>query len=1091
MSCAGCGFEAPADFAFCPKCGTKLALTCPACGAPTAPDFAFCVRCGGHLGGATAAAAAPQPQKSAPLPLNQAPHAGYADRRPATVLFADLTGFTSLGERLDPEDVRALQNELYEELRSALTQFGGFMEKFVGDAVMAVFGAPVAHEEDPERALRAALEMHRRVAALSARWERRLGRPLTLHVGVNTGRVVAGNIGSTEGAYAVTGDTVNTAARLQSAAGPAETLVSGSTYLLTHHAFAFEQRGSVALKGKAEPIPVYRLIGVEERPRPARGLEAHGLRAPFVGRDDEMKQMLAAFELALRERSQVVSLIGEAGAGKSRLVEEFLERIDARPDAQTLTIRRAVCSSLGEQPYGVIATFIRQGYGVVPADPVKVARRKIEDGLRELGVGAEEAAGVAPMVGYVLGLQSVERMPDIEPDRLNRQILMLVRMVLERRLDQGPLLLIVEDLHWADAASIQGMRLLVEWFADRPLILLFTYRPSFDSRALVVVRATHTALRLLPLSEADIDRMLGELFGTAADTCISTDLHQLVVRRAGGNPFYLEEILRGLIADGVLVDGPDGWRCTAPASLADVPPTIEALLLSRVDRLPAPLRRCLHEAAVLGPVFDPALFRAVASEPIDETIFEGLSQAELIEEVRDASTRGVAPRERPYRFTHALVHEVVYRNLLLSRRTELHGRVGRVLEDLRGTRPDRLEDLEMLGHHFGLSEDRGRGARYLVAAADWARGIYANDDAIRHYEQALRILRDCDVCEADMVEIHERLGDLLAPLGRGSEALEHYDTIRRVAEAAGDHVRQARMYRKIGGLHWDAGERKQGLACFETGLALLEGRVEHIELAYLYQEMGRLAFRSGDNEGAVEWAERALAQAESATVRAGSDAEARRDAADAVAHALNTLGSALARLDRAEEAVQHIERSVAVAQSEGSLQVACRSYANLGVLYSTLNPGRAVETCLTGLETARKIGDLGFQSRLYANLAVAYCALTDRCDVEGLRAAEAAIDLDRRLGQRDHLAVPLIVLGQIHQCHGELGAALRYYHEALIVAEEIGEPQLLFPCYDGIATVQLDRGDRAEAERYLEKAQHVCERAGLDRDSLVVLPFLC
>jgi adenylate cyclase len=1091
MSCTGCGFEAAADFAFCPKCGTRLVPTCPACGAPTAADFAFCARCGGHLG-ETPGADLASGKQAAPQPASQATAPDYADRRPATVLFADLTGFTALSERLDPEDVRMLQSELYEELRAALTRFGGFMEKFVGDAAMAMFGAPVAHEEDPERALRAALDMHARVVALSARWERRLGRPLTLHVGVNTGRVVAGTIGTTEGAYAVTGDTVNTAARLQSAAEPGETLVSRATYLLTHHAFVFEPRGTVTLKGKTEPVPVYRLVGVQERPRSARGLEAHGLRTPLVGRDDDMKQMLAAFDLALRGRSQVVSLIGEAGAGKSRLVEEFLERIRVRPEAHILTIRQAVCSSLGEQPYGVIATFIRQGYGVVPTDPMEVAQRKIEDGLRDLGVGAEEAAGVAPMVGYVLGLQSIERAPDIEPDRLNRQILMLVRMVLERRLDQGPLLLIVEDLHWADAASIQGMRLLVDWFADRPLMLLFTYRPSFDNRALAFVRATHTALRLPPLSDADIDAMLLGLFDTAANACISPELHGLIVRRAGGNPFYLEEILRGLIADGVLVGGADGWSCGTHAGQFEVPPTIEALLLSRVDRLSAPLRHCLHEAAVLGPVFDPALLRAVASESVDQTVFEGLSQAELLEEVRDASTRGIAPGERPYRFTHALVHEVVYRNLLLSRRTELHGRAGQALERLRGTRPDRLEDLALLGHHFGLSEDRRRGARYLIAAADWARGIYANDDAIRHYEQALHILRECDVCEADTVGIHERLGDLLAPLGHGSEALAHYEAILAVARAAGDGVRQARMCRKMGGLHWDTGERQRGLACFEAGLALLEGRVEHIELAYLYQEMGRLAFRNGDNERAVEWSERALGQAERATARAGDDdSEARREAADAVAHALNTLGSALARLDRPAEAVRHIERSVAVAQSEGSLQVACRSYANLGVLYSTLNPGRAVETCLTGLETARKIGDLGFQSRLYANLAVAYCALTDRCDVDGLRAAEAAIDLDRRLGQRDHLAVPLIVLGQIHQCHGELDTALRYYQDALVVAEEAGEPQLLFPCYDGIATVHLDRGERTEAERYLVKAQHVCEQAGVDRDSLVVLPFLC
>ena len=439
-------------------------------------------------------------------PPNSAPDPEYADRRPATVLFADLTGFTTLSERLDPEDVRALQNELYEELRAALTQFGGFMEKFVGDAVMAVFGAPVAHEEDPERALRAALEMHsaRRFAEHSVGAQARPSADAACGCEYRSRRRRQHRFDG----GSVCGDgrhREHCCAAAIGSASPRKRWSAAPRICSRTMRSRSSQRGSVALKGKAEPIPVYRLIGVEERPRPARGLEAHGLRAPFVGRDDEMKQMLAAFDLALRGRSQVVSLIGEAGAGKSRLVEEFLERIHARPDAQTLTIRRAVCSSLGEQPYGIIATFIRQGYGVVPADPVEVARRKIEDGLRELGVGAEEAAGVAPMVGYVLGLQSVERLPDIEPDRLNRQILMLVRMVLERRLDQGPLLLIVEDLHWADAASIQGLRLLVEWFADRPLILLFTYRPSFDSRALVVVRATHTALRLLPLSEADID----------------------------------------------------------------------------------------------------------------------------------------------------------------------------------------------------------------------------------------------------------------------------------------------------------------------------------------------------------------------------------------------------------------------------------------------------------------------------------------------------------------------------------------------------------------------------------------------------------
>jgi adenylate cyclase len=307
------------------------------------------------------------------------------------------------------------------------------------------------------------------------------------------------------------------------------------------------------------------------------------------------------------------------------------------------------------------------------------------------------------------------------------------------------------------------------------------------------------------------------------------------------------------------------------------------------------------------------------------------------------------------------------------------------------------------------------------------------------------------------------------------------------------------LQRKLAGLHWDAGERERSFGCLREGLRLLEagpnggshGLDADVELAELCQEMGRLAFRTGDNQGAVHWAERALQQAERVASCGEDDPLARRAAAAAISHALNTIGAAMARLERPAEAVAHIERSVAVAEEAGLLQAACRSYANLGVLYSTIDPGRSVLTCQTGLETAKKIGDLGFQSRLYANLAVAYCALTQRCDNEGLQAAQSAIELDRQLGQLDHLAVPLIVLGQIHQCHGDADTALRYYEEALALAEEIGEPQLLFPCHEGMATVFLDQGDEARAESCFLKADEVCARAGVDRDSLVVLPFLC
>jgi adenylate cyclase len=527
----------------------------------------------------------------------------------------------------------------------------------------------------------------------------------------------------------------------------------------------------------------------------------------------------------------------------------------------------------------------------------------------------------------------------------------------------------------------------------------------------------------------------------------------------------------------------DRWTCTEACDAVNIPPTLHGLLLSRVDRLPSEARRLLQEAAVLGVAFEEPLLRAVTPHGADaHTALDCLVQSDLIQEL------GSGRDGRRYQFTHALVHEAVYQNLLLSRRTELHERAGIALERAVGSHPTRLADLEALGHHWSLGPDKRKGARYLVAAGDWARSVYANEDAIRHYERALATLAGCKDCAGDVRAVRERLADLLALAGRRADALGHYEVVREEAEWASDRSGAARLHRKIGGLHWEAGDRDQASACFASGLQWLGEDGSSIERAHLYQEIGRLAFRVGDNAGAIEWAERALAEA---AHQGNGAAEQARDAAVTRAHAYNTLGVALARTGRLREAVDKIEQSVRLAEAYDLLQAACRGYTNLGVLYSSLDPPRSIETCRRGLDTAKKVGDLGFQSRIYANLAVAYCALTDKCEAEGIEAARMAIDLDRRLGLLDHLAVPLIVLGQIHQCHGEHAEAFASYEEALSLAERAAEPQLLFPCYDGLATLNLDVGNLTMAEVYLAKSQEVCERAGVEPDALMVLQFFC
>ena len=449
-----------------------------------------------------------------PRAYNQAP-AGEADRRTVTVLFADLSGFTTLSEQLDPEVMQALQNELFEELTAAVQEFGGFVDKFVGDALLALFGAPHAHEDDPERALRAALAMLERTARLDARWRGRAGLPLTLHLGVNTGPVVAGGFGAGSAkSYSVTGDTVNTAQRLQSLAGAGEVLVGPTTYRLARHAFGFESMGEVALKGKSGQHPVHRLIGPLDAPREARGLEALGLSAPLIGRDTELSRMLDCLERAVAGDAHVVRLIGDAGIGKSRLVREFLARVEDDERFGSVVVRRTACSPLGEQHFGALGAILRSAYGIAPKDSATATREKLAAGIAELGLSPSEGAELMPSLDHVIGLGAVEAgQSQVEPEQLKRQIHFAVRTLFERRLARAPVLLVVEDLHWADAASLEVLRLLADRLDRSRLMIVLTHRPAFEAGALATSRTNHVAIRLPPLQTPLSHALIGALFG--------------------------------------------------------------------------------------------------------------------------------------------------------------------------------------------------------------------------------------------------------------------------------------------------------------------------------------------------------------------------------------------------------------------------------------------------------------------------------------------------------------------------------------------------------------------------------------------------
>jgi adenylate cyclase len=377
---------------------------------------------------------------------------------------------------------------------------------------------------------------------------------------------------------------------------------------------------------------VHRLTGTLVDPRSARGLAAHGLAAAMVGRSDELEQLLGAFDRMQRGRAQVVSLVGEAGAGKSRLIAEFLGRLEADGRLAGTAVRRTGCSSLGQPTYGTFAAIFREGYQVDAGDSLDIARRKLASGLEALGAGTEEAQAIAPVLSYMLGVEEAHPR-DLEPEQLNRQIALAARTLIERRLQQGPLLIIVEDLHWADAASVDLLRDVVDRLADRPVMVLLSHRP--DARPPLVARAAQSVIRLAQLSSEEIHTLVRRLFGRVEGDA-SAKLPEFIAARAGGNPMFVEEIVRSLVTRGILMRRGEAWVCAAACEEVDVPATLHGLLLSRVDRLQPDERRLLQEVSALGVEFDAALLRAVASDgQAAEAALDRLVELDLLQQVGD------------------------------------------------------------------------------------------------------------------------------------------------------------------------------------------------------------------------------------------------------------------------------------------------------------------------------------------------------------------------------------------------------------------------------------------------------------------------
>jgi class 3 adenylate cyclase/tetratricopeptide (TPR) repeat protein len=652
------------------------------------------------------------------------------ERRQVTVLFADIAGFTALSERLDPEDVSVLSNSVLKELAEAVYQYEGYVDKFLGDAVMAVFGAPVAHEDDPERALRTALDMRERLERFNRLNIDRLGQPLALHVGVNTGTVVAGNVGSDyRMSYTVMGDTVNTASRLQNAALPGQILVSRDTYRLARGAFTFLALEPIRVKGKRDLLDVFELHQTKVAPGKARGLREF---APvFVGRGAEMAQLQAVATDLQAGRGHIIAISGEAGIGKSRLVAEWQREIGDR-----VTWVEGRCLAYKSQvPYGPFLDMFVRLAGITPESTEDMARWRLDLFVERFFPDSLEAKSIfANLLLLPLAQNERDLLASLAPKQVRQRLFDLTTALITQLAEEQPVVLVMEDMHWADAASLELFEHLFSLAEQLPVALVSISRepPAEAMRARYEDKLV--AIHLTALAEDTSCEMVAKLLEIQE---LSPTLQRVTTDKAEGNPFFVEELIRTLIERGALAQTQDDrWEVTPLLGTITVPDTLNGLLMARLDRLPPKTRWLAQQAAVLGRFF---LYRALR-QMVETTagMDDDLSQMEHDDLIRE---RARDP-ELEYMFRHALTQEVAYQSLLGTRRKELHRKAAEALEAAFSDRLD--EQIPIIAEHYDRAEEWGKAHAYHAQAGDRAAGLYAYAEARHHYGKALDAIIQSD-----------------------------------------------------------------------------------------------------------------------------------------------------------------------------------------------------------------------------------------------------------------------------------------------------------------------------------------------------------
>ena len=703
------------------------------------------------------------------------------------MLFCDVAGSTALAEQFDREDWADIMNEAFGYFNDPVYRYGGTVARLMGDGILAFFGAPFAHEDDPERAVLAGLAIVDEMQPFRDQILREYSLDFNVRVGINTGPVVVGDVGSAQaGEYTAMGDAVNMAARMEHTAQPGTVQIGSDTYRLVAPLFDFEPLGGIEVKGKSAPVPAYRAIRPKEHPGSLRGIE--GLHSPLIGRDEEFQKLRQAIEEVREGRGQIVFLTGDAGLGKSRLIEELrVEWDQIKGDESSLghgswTVSRGL-SYESTRPYGLFMQRVREILGIEEDTP----REMIQDSIAEAVASYPDDGHretVTRAVESLLAIRSQSNGTGVDGEALKREMYEAVLQVWRQMAAQEAIVMVFDDLHWADPASVDLLIHLFQLVDDSPILYICAMRPERQSPGWKIKQAAesnyphrYTEIGLTPLTSEESDALVDNLLHISD---LPPYIHQLILEKTDGNPFFVEEVVRTLIDSGTIVQDEDGKHWHAVSDIRDIaiPDSLQALLLARIDRLEKNARYTLQLASVIGRTFYYHVLQVVsdAAAELDKHL-NSLQQFDLIREAARVP-------ELEYVFRHELTREAAYNSILRRRCRIFHRWVAEAMETLYA---DRLqEQAHRLAYHFHQAGSDEPALKYYAMAGDAAARMYANAEATMHYSSAIDIAGRIEVTNEQVTDLHINRGWALHAEGRFDEAIANYQALEELGKEKND-----------------------------------------------------------------------------------------------------------------------------------------------------------------------------------------------------------------------------------------------------------------------------------------------------------------